>query len=122
MSPLCTFCDNSAETVSHIYWFCAKTAEFLNEAFDLVNSTDLQYRPTMQQFLFGFHHKYTSDPENFLSLYLKKYIWVSKFKTKALSLVGFRYYFKNVLKELKVLYDIREKKGNFNVREELQTA
>ena len=122
MSPLCTFCDNSAETVSHIYWFCAKTAEFLNEAFDLVNSTDLQYRPTMQQFLFGFHHKYTSDPENFLSLHLKKYIWVSKFKTKVLSLVGFRYYFKNVLKELKVLYDIREKKGNFNVWEELQTA
>ena len=69
----------------------------------------------MNWFLFGCPNKDFNAPENYLALHLKKFIWTSKFKNKVLSVVGFRYYFKTVLTELKVLREIREKKNNFDV-------
>ena len=119
VSPLCTFCQSNDEKISHLFWLCPKTSEFLEEVFELVNSTDLHFSPNMSEFLFGYLNKDSNDPVNYISLHLKKFIWTSKFRNKVLNFVGFRYYFKNVLTELKVLLEIREKKNNFNVWVEL---
>ena len=89
--------------------------QFLNEVFQLVNNTDLNFIPNMKQFLFGYLDKDAHSPENYLSLHLKKFIWSSKFKSKTLSLLGFKRYFKYILTENKVLCEIRGKKDEFNV-------
>ena len=59
------------------------------------------------------------DPNNYLVLVLKCFIWISKFKTGTLSIVGFKNHLKSVLRDLKVLYNLQNKHNNFDVFNDL---
>ena len=109
ITNLCSFCSNSEETVSHLFWFCSATTNFLKQVVDLVNSSGLEFSPCMRDFIFGILDESYSTPSNYLILHIKRFIWCSKFNSQSLSLVGFKSYFKNVLKELKILYKLTEK-------------
>ena len=61
----------------------------------------------MEQVLFGYHKELFNEPKNYLMLVLKRFIWISKFKTGVLSIVGFKNHLKSVLRELKVLYNLQ---------------
>ena len=66
-------------------------------------------------YLFFLDEKFDS-PKNYITLALKKFIWINKFKIEVnLSIVGFVNYFTCMLKDLKRLYDLKEKSAEFNV-------
>ena len=115
VTPLCSFCLMSDETVSHLFWYCPKTATFLRSVFDMVNSTGLMYSPSRNTFLFGSNDTPIYSPLNYLTLHLKRFIWSSKFKTCTLSLVSFKTYFKKILTDLKTMYELKGIKNDFDV-------
>ena len=112
--PKCTFCKITFEKISHLFWSCCKVTEFLADIFAFVCSTGITFAPNKAQFIFGYLDLPYNDPKNYLILNIKKFIWLSKFKYKSLSFVGFKNYFKHVLNELKVLYG-SQKNDKFNV-------
>ena len=116
VGPQCKFCQNSAEVVSHLYWTCLVVSGFLNDIFDYITGGGFAFRPTKYQFLFGFLDEKFDSPKNYITLALKKFIWINKFKMEVnLSIVGFVNYFTCMLKDLKRLYDLKEKSAEFNV-------
>ena len=114
VSPLCKYCELSDEKVSHLYWLCPIVKTFLEETFNYINSTGLNYNPSKLEFLFGIPDVSSDHPKNYLSLLIKKYIWKIKFKNAYLSMVGLKTYLKVCIKELKVVYEIKDQALNFN--------
>ena len=114
MSPLCKYCGLSAEKVSHLYWLCPIVNSFLEETFNYIKSTGLNYNPTKLEFLFGIPNVSSEHPKNYLSLLIKKFIWKTKFKNAFLSVVGLKTFVKMWLIELKVVYEIKEQALKFN--------
>ena len=120
VNPACQYCQNSDEKISHLFWLCPIVSGFLVDIFALVCSTGLSFTPTREQFLFGYLDQPYNTPCNYLVLFLKKFIWSSKFKTNInLSLVGFKNYLKYVLFDLKLLYELKNKSAEFNVWNDL---
>ena len=107
VSPLCHYCQLEPEKISHLYWHCLIVKDFLNDVFTWVCNTGIQLTPTREQFLFGYLDQNFNTPCNYLILFLKKFIWVSKFKSlNSLSMVGFKNFLKNAIRDLKNIYEI----------------
>ena len=114
--PECDFCHFEPEKISHLFWHCRIVSNFLNEVSNTIKNTGIQFAPTREQFLFGYIDQAYFTPPNILVLHLKKYIWNTKFKSSnILSLVGFKNYFRIVLKDLKKIYELKDKSAMFNV-------
>ena len=72
------------------------------------------FKPTREQFLFGYLDESFNTPSNYLVLWLKKFIWSKKFKTEVnLSVAGFKNYLLYALKDLKKIYDIKNNPAKF---------
>ena len=76
VSPICSYCKNptSFEQISHLFWLCPLINTFLDSIFTYVSSTGIEYTPTRNQFIFDYHDKAFYQPQNFISLIIKKYI------------------------------------------------
>ena len=108
VSPECKFCLLSAEKISHLYWFCPIVSQFLSNSFAFISSSGLSFKPTREQFIFGYINEPFYTPANYLTLWLKKFIWKNKFKNEInLSVVGFKNYLSFVLSDLKKLYELK---------------
>ena len=91
----CYYCLLEPEKISHLYWHCLIVKNFLNDVFTWVCNTGIQFTPTREQFLFGYLDQNYNTPCNYLVLFLKKFIWVTKFKSSnSLSMVGFKNFLK----------------------------
>ena len=111
VSPECEYCLLGSEQISHLFWHCLIVGSFLNDVFTWVCNTGIPFNPTKDQFLFGYLNENSNTPKNYLILHLKKYIWSTKFKsTNNLTLVSFKNYFKNILKDLEIIKKIENKK------------
>ena len=119
VTPECQFCHQTAEKISHLFWSCSMVSDFLIDVFALICSTGLIFTPTREQFLFGYLDVPYADPKNYLVLTIKRFIWVSKFKTETLSFAGFKNHLKYVLSDLKVLKGLQNKSNDFNVWKDL---
>ena len=60
----------------------------------------MNFAPSKNQFLFGSDEIPFYEKSNFSSLVLKRYIWITKFKTVKLSLVGFKSLLKGYILDL----------------------
>ena len=116
MSSTCSYCNNpdNSENISHLFWFCFKVQAFIDTVSDFISSTGLNFTPTKNQFLFGIHNEAFHSPKNYLMLIMKKYIWLTKFKTAVLTLVGFKSLLKSYLNELKHIFVIKNLPETFN--------
>ena len=112
-SPLCQYCTLSNEKISHLYWFCSYVKNFLTNAFQYITNTGLIYAPTKLEFLFGVTNETFDHPINYLSLLIKKYIWKIKFKNAILNIVGLKNHLKLYLRDLKNIYEKKEKASKF---------
>ena len=100
--------------ISHLFWFCPYVNNFIGNTIIFINGQDLEYKPTKEQFLFGFLDLKSYAPCNFISLVLKKYIWSSKFRSANLSLVGFKAFLKDYLYDLKYYFEYKNMHDLFN--------
>ena len=114
VSPLCKFCGLSDEKISHLYWFCPYVKNFLTDAFKYIQNTGLIYAPTKVEFLFGVPNESFDHPINYLSLLIKKFIWKIKFKNAILNIVGLRNHLKMYLRDLKNIFEKKERALKFN--------
>ena len=116
VSPVCSYCrnPNSLEKISHLFYFCPVVNDFLVDVCDLICSTGFNYAPTMRQFIFGFHDKAYHQPENYISLIIKKYIWTTKFKSATLIMAGFKGLMKTYLSDLKFIFVKKDAPEKFN--------
>ena len=95
ISEKCSFCNNDVETISHLFWDCPISSAFINSVFlSLRNWPGFDRDFTSNSFIFGNLNEFPSSPMNFLSLYLKHYIWVSRCKKTSPELTGFLNKFK----------------------------
>ena len=100
--PTCSYCCdlNSLEKISHLFWTCPEVSRFLAIAATFLNSIGMNFAPSKNQFLFGSDEIPFYEKSNFSSLVLKRYIWITKFKTVKLSLVGFKSLLKGYILDL----------------------
>ena len=116
VSPTCTYCadPDSSEKISHLYWACLIVQRFIQEVGGFVCSTGLDFTPTRHHILFGFHNEKFHSPKNFIILIMKRYIWLTKFRTGNLSLVAFKSLLKSYLDDLKHIFDMKGMPEIFN--------
>ena len=109
VSAICSYCNsvNSLEKISHLFWSCSKVSEFLGEVFMYISSLGINFEPTREEFLFGFFHESFYKPKNFISFVTHKNIWVTKFKSGNLSLVGFKCFLKSYIIDLEIVFEIK---------------
>ena len=114
VNPECYYCQIAPETISHLYWFCQIVNNFIREICIFICSSGIDFNPTQIEFLFGYLDKNYNTPQNYLILWIKKFIWKCKFKeNRNLSMMGFKNYLSQVLRDLKSLYEIKNKPANF---------
>ena len=116
ISKLCSYCldSDSLEVISHLFWLCPYVNNFIKIIIIFINQEAFEYKPTKEQFLFGFLDLKSYAPGNFISLVLKKYIWSSKFRSTNLSLVGFKAFLKDYLYDLKYYFECKNMHDLFN--------
>ena len=86
----------------------------MNESFTFICSSGLDFNPTQEQFIFGYLNEAFNTPFNYLVLWLKKFIWTSKFKSVVnLSVVGFKNYLYLVLSDLKKMHEKKNEPDKF---------
>ena len=115
VSATCSYCDseNSLEKISHLFWSCPRVSEFLEEVFRFITSTGINFDPSRENFLFGFFNENFFEPKNYISLVTKKYIWITKFKSANLSLVGFKCFLKSYVVDLEIVFEMKKRPDNF---------
>ena len=70
--------------------------------------------PTRNHILFGLHDEKFYSPKNFIILIMKKYIWLTKFRTGVLNLVAFKSLLKSFVDDLKYIFDMKNTPEMFN--------
>ena len=110
VSSICSYCqsENSSEKISHLFWTCLRVSEFLDEVFIFMANSGIVYQPTKIDFLFGFTKEKFYGLNNYISLIIKKYIWLTKFRTGVLSLVAFKSLLKSYLEDLKYIFAMKD--------------
>ena len=91
VSPDCSYCNNNIETISHLFWYCPEVERFITQIRDMIEACLPNYytRPTFKQFIFGHPDEPIHGKNNILNLYIKSFIWKTKFKTRTLNTSAF---------------------------------
>ena len=112
----CSYCQepNSVELISHLFWSCLKVSEFLNDVFTFISNTGTIFTPTKIQFLFGDTNYEVYQPQNFISLVLKIYIWKTKFKSKKLAIDRFKAFLNIYIQDIKFMFDYKNMSDKCN--------
>ena len=72
----------------------------MDEVCTFAESNGCNFIPSQQKFLFGFLEDNITTFSNFVSLVMKKYISLNKFKSANMKLVGFRSFLKTYVVDL----------------------
>ena len=87
-SNLCTFCNNTPETVGHLFWDCRLVLNFLNEIKHGLSGAHIDYDLGFSQnnpygreiFILGDNRQRSGQIPNYLYNIVKKFIWNCKCK------------------------------------------
>ena len=113
VSKQCQYCLERDELVSHLFWSCHIVKIFLNEVISYFATINFEYTPSKTQMLFGFHDLPFSHPKNYISLIIKRYIWITKFKTCQLNINGFKGLLKTYVVDLKYIFETKKEASKF---------
>ena len=108
VSPLCEYCLQSNELVSHLFWLCFFVQQFLREVTDYLQQFGFLFTPSKTEMLFGFHNLDFIHPKNYISLIFKRYVWVTKFRNCQLNLNGFIKFLKTYVIDLKYIFELKK--------------
>lgn len=111
---MCTFCNNSVETISHLFFDCGKTSLFLDSLNLLLQNVHIFIKLTRKNMLFGNANKSAMDVENLLILYSKSFIWYCRQRKTLPTMNLFKSYIKPILTNLEMIYAIIKQENVFN--------
>ena len=109
-SPFCTFClqdpntTASLERISHLFVDCEKVKELWTLVGDWLRLLGTEIPISKNALLFGIHDQDHYSVPNYVILYCKYYIWVTKKKQFILNLHAFKKYLFSKLDDLKNAY------------------
>ena len=108
VSPLCEYCQESNELVSHLFWFCNVARLFLQEVTYYFDQFNFSFIPSKTQMLFGFRELEVTDPKNYITLVFKRYVWINKFKNKQLNVNGFKSFLNSYVVDLQYIFELKK--------------
>ena len=121
ISPFCIFCGVAEEKISHLFWSCSVVNDFISKVLQYIQSLGLDINPSKRDFLFGNTEFSFEHPNNYLLLLMKQFIWKTKFQSAILDLKGLKNYLKDAIKELKIVYELKNKESLFSEWNNLYT-
>ena len=119
ISPLCTFCVQAgsqfppSELISHIYFDCDHALNLWQIILNWLKTLNINIPLDRKALLFGLNDQAPTTIINYLILYVKSFIWKSKFQTKQLSFIAFKTFLKSKLDDLKMTYFLGDKESCF---------
>ena len=113
ISPLCSYCENFDEKLSHLYFQCVKVEEFWDRVRDFFSFFDVIIPLNITTILFGYIRESSDSKINLIILVAKRYIWVNKFNETPLSINAFRNVFKKKLNEINDMFEYRNEQEKF---------
>ena len=113
VSPLCTYCRQEDELISHLYFKCKKVREFWEQLNMWLAPFSFKIPLTISTILFGWHKERQDSVVNNLILWGKNYIWKNKFSTDNLSISVFLNILKYRLSGLKEMFRYLENDSLF---------
>ena len=119
ISPFCSFCIQAqnpvtpCELVSHIFYDCDYVLNLWQEIINWLKTLNINIPLDRKALLFGLSDQASTSVQNYLILYTKYFIWVTKFQTKQLGFDSFRTFLKNKLEDLKRAYYYENKERCF---------
>ena len=114
ISPLCSYCKNFDEKLSHLYFQCSKVKEFWDKVGDLFSCFSVMIPLNMSTILFGYSKESSHSMINIIILVAKRYIWINKFNETPLSLDVFKKHFKKKLTEIKDMFEHKNEQEKFD--------
>ena len=116
ISPQCSYCRNSEELISHLFFNCNFTLYFWTQVKEWLHSFHIVIPLDIKTMLFGDLRK-TSETiiSNYVILAAKTYIWRTKFQDNpVLNFNCFKNFFKFKLEDLKNAHDFEGKSFLFD--------
>ena len=114
VSPLCSYCGERTETISHLYFDCFKVQGFWFEICGWLKNLSINFPLNINYVLFGYEKEPFDSTINYIMLVAKRYIWTNKFKSTPLSVVAFLTILKQKLLEQNDMYDYEGKSELFD--------
>ena len=113
VSPLCTYCRRSNETISHLYYLCDNVKELWQQLTDWLETFSINMELSVTTVLFGLINEDTNSVKNTFILWTKSFIWKNKFFSDQLNLPTFKSVLKHRLDELKDVYEYKNNETLF---------
>ena len=111
---LCTFCQSSNESIIHLFWQCQMTQNFIKSVIAWLSTYDIDCHISEKYFILGWQEEQSySKVLNFIILYAKYYIYLTRCKEQPLSLLVFKYKLKFMFKVHKQIAYTEEKHETF---------
>ena len=107
---MCYFCNQHRETLLHLFVECPIVNNFYNELLSKLDK--VHYKINEQRFLdaksliLGHDYNNADNKEFILAINLTRYVWITKWFEKTLSVKAFQFRFSNFIKLHKKLEDI----------------
>ena len=112
ISPLCSFCGEQPELVSHLFKKCNRVNEFWSEIKEWLGTFNLILPLTISEILFGSHD--ASSKVNYILLCGKYFIWKARLTNQTLSPSLFKMFLYNKLESKKQAYVYGENLAEFS--------
>ena len=110
----CSFGCINPELISHLFYSCRHVHKFWTELNDfLIDNLSCPIPSDIRSILFGVQTETSDSVLNTMILLGKKYIWKMKFTETPPMLVGFKFTLGDYLDNLKVVFTIKNKLGDF---------
>ena len=115
-NPTCRFCQSSPETIEHIFIFCPIVADFWKVIQRWLQHFGLYLTIEPPTILFGvLENDFDSFSKNLILLVAKKFIWTQIRKPKALIILDFHKYIKNIFIEQEYMAKVNNNLEKFYV-------
>ncbi|HBI39624.1 MAG TPA: hypothetical protein DDY16_01570 [Tenacibaculum sp.] len=107
ISPECTFCRESTETILHLFWSCRVTSAFLYTIQDyiLMIFPNFDFATDQKEFIFGRRDEHIDSLFNFIIIHIKYFIWISRCDKKIPNTNAFYNWFKRELRIKKKCFE-----------------
>ena len=114
ISPLCAYCLEENETISHLYFRCKNIYPLWQDIIRFVAGVGVTIPMNESAILFGIHSEKPDSRANILVLWGKNYIWYNKFINTHITLDTFKIKLKQNLIELREVFTFGETESEFS--------
>ena len=115
-SPVCDLCNNSEETLVHIFWECQITQSLWNDLQMFLTAKSINLPITKTSALLGLKTGYQHELKNYLLILMKRFIYIMKIQSRRPTFTIFLNYLSERIKSESL---ISLTKNKYNTRSDI---